>query len=132
MKALAFVLVLGAFIRHDAANWFASVSGMKPAAIFYVLGGMWEATLCLLILWMMADYPESMWRNLAAGGALIGFLEAFQMAGCRLSITDIKAVPPGVNLCDFVTGVPIGAVMTSLYVVMLAYYVGRAIRGRSA
>lgn len=132
MKALAFVLLLGAFIRHDSANWLASFTGMKPAALFYILGGMWETTLCALVLWMMLDYPASIWRNLAAGGAVIGALEGFQMFACRLPITDIKAVPAGMNLCDYVTGVPVGAVMTSLYVVMLAYYVGGAFRGRSA
>ena len=132
MKALAFVLLLGVFIRHDSANWLASITGLTPAAMFYILGGLWEFTLCSLLLFMVLGYPYTLWRGLASAGLVIGVLEGFQIFACRLAIADIGAVPMGANLCDFSTGFPVGAVMTSLYLFMICWHFGRAYRGRSA
>lgn len=132
MKALAFVLILGVFIRHDSPNWLAALSGMTPAAVFYILGGMWEVVLCTLLLWLVAGYPYTIWQAIASVALLVGISEGFQMFACRLAIVDIKAVPRGQNLCDFATGFPVGAVTTSLYLLALCWIVGRAYRGRSA
>jgi len=130
VKALAFVLLLGVFLRHNSGNWLASVSGLSPAAMFYILGGMWEVTLCALLLWLVAAYPWSLWQGIASAGLLIGVAEGFQVFACRLAITDIKAVPRGANLCDFATGFPVGAVTTSIYLLGLCWMIGRAYRGR--
>lgn len=131
MKALAFILLIGVFVRHSAHNWLLS-DGYSPAAIYYMLGGMWEATLCLVLAWVAYGYRYSIWRGILTAALFIGALEGFQTTGCRLAITDIKAVPRGANLCDYATGFPVGAVTTSVYLLGLCWMIVRAFRGRSA
>lgn len=132
MRTLAIVLLVGVFARHDTANWLADGSALSPAAWFYVLGGAWEATLCALMLWQVMGYPAELWRNLAAAGLLIGISEGVQVSVCRLAVEDIRAIPPGINMCDHIAGMPVGAVMTSLYLLLICWQIGRAIRGRPA
>ena len=128
MKAIASLLLLGVFIRHDAVTWIASTVGMTPAAIFYILGGIWEAILCAVLLMIFWVAKKSIWRNLAIAAMLIGILEATQVSVCRMAISDIRAVPQGTNLCDFVSGLPIGISLTCLYFLILCWSVGHATR----
>jgi len=130
VKLLASVLLLGVFIRHDSAWWIAAETGANPRVVFYVLGGAWEAVLCALILWALYSYPVTPWRNLAIAACAIGALEGAQMAACRMAIGS-RSIPTGVNLCDYSTGLPVGAVMTSLYLLIICWHVGRALRERS-
>ena len=132
MSRVAVILIIGVFLRHDAANWLASGSRLSPAAWHYILGGAWEVMLCALLLWVVYGYRWSVWRGIASTALVIGMLEGMQISACRLAVDDIRAVPVGMNLCDFRLGLPVGAVMTSLYLIMLAWQVGRAIRERSA
>ena len=132
MRALAIVLLLGVFVRHDTANWLADESRFSAAAWFYMLGGAWEVMLCGLLLWAVMGYPSSLWRNLAAAALMIGISEGAQIAGCRLAVDNIVAIPPGINMCDYVVGMPVGAVMTSLYLLLICWQIGRAFRDRPA
>ena len=132
MRALAIVLLVGVFARHDTANWLADGSRLSPAAWFYVLGGAWEALLCALMLWSVLGYPPALWRNLAAAALVIGISEGAQVATCRLAVEDIRAIPPGINMCDYVAGMPVGAVLTSVYLLLICWQIGRAINGRPA
>ena len=131
MKPLAAALLIGVFARHGAANWLAEGSSLSSAAWFYILGGVWEATLCGLILWAIMGYRWTLWRGLASAGCLIGMMEGSQLAVCRLGITDIKAVPTGVNLCDYWSGFPVGAVAFSLYLLIICWHFGRYVRERA-
>ncbi|MFA6168947.1 MAG: hypothetical protein WC700_20140 [Gemmatimonadaceae bacterium] len=127
MRFLALILLAGAFLRHGTANWLAEGSSMSAAAWFYVLGGAWEAVLCAVILLMVYGYHRTIWRVMAATALVIGILEGAQMSVCRLAITDIRAVPAGVNLCDYATGLPVGAVMLTLYLLFICYELGRTL-----
>jgi hypothetical protein len=58
----------------------------------------------------------------------IGILEGAQISTCRLLTTDISQVPKGANLCDHLTGLPIGATMTALYLGIICWAIGKAWR----
>ena len=122
IKPLAIVLLLGVVFRHTAATW---LPGYSQAAWFYMLGGLWEFTLCGLILWQVLGYPLTKWARASVIALIIGMSEAFQMTFCRACIGDIREVPTGVNLCDHITGLPIGAVMMGLYILLISWHIGR-------
>lgn len=131
MKLIAFALLVGVFLRHSGHHWLAS-DGYSPAAVFYMLGGLWEALLCAVGAAVAYGYRASIWRAVALSALVIGALEGLQVTGCRLAVSDIRAVPKGANLCDYATGLPVGAVAFSLYVIVIAWTVGRAMRGQPA
>ena len=122
MRPLAIVLLLGVIFRHTAHRW---LPGYSEYAWFYMLGGIWEFTLCGLILWQVLGYPITRWGRAAIIALIIGMSEAFQMTSCRMCIGDIRDVPTGVNLCDYVTGLPIGAVMMAFYILLISWHIGR-------
>ncbi len=124
MRAIAIVLVVGVFLAHDAANWIADGSRFTPAAVFYMLHGAWEATLSALLLAVLVVVKASMWRDLAVAALVISIVEALQMTACRLAISDIKAVPRGVSLCDYATGLPVHGVLLTLEVFAIFFIMG--------
>ena len=128
MKWIASILLLGVFIRHDAVTWIAQTVHMTPAAVFYILGGIWEVTLCAVLLMVFWAMRASIWKNLAIAAMLIGILEGAQVSICRMCISDIRQVPPGTNLCDYVSGLPVGISLTCLYFLILCWSVGHAYR----
>lgn len=128
MRTLAILLLVAVFARHGLANWLAGEAGLSAAAWFYVLGGAWEAMLCGALAWAILGYRAGLWRSLGLAACAIGALEGAQMAACRLAITDIRAVPAGANLCDFATGLPVGAVAISLYLITICYAIGASLR----
>ncbi len=121
MRFLAFVLLIGVALRHMGASWLAPVFGMPVAGMFYVLGGLWEVVLCAVVLLLLHQQPKSVWRNLAFSAAYIGVIEGSMIAGCRVMISDMSLVPKGMNLCDFVTGLPVAATLGAMYVLILAW-----------
>lgn len=131
MKVIAFALLVGVFIRHSGHTWL-SGSGYSPAAVFYMLGGLWEALLCALGAALVYGARRTVWSGVALAALTIGALEGLQVTGCRLAIADIRAVPSGANLCDYATGLPVGAVAFSLYLIVIAWHVGRGINGKPA
>lgn len=128
MRFLAILLVSGAFMRHGAANVLAGSLGIAAPGWFYILGGAWEVVLCGSVAWMAYGYRESMWRWLVLAAASIGALEGAQISACRLAVADMASVPSGANLCDFATGLPVGPVMFTLYLLIVSYGIGLACR----
>lgn len=120
MKWIACLLLLGVTLRHNGANWLAE-SSFTPAAWFYMLGGLWEVALCAVLMWVLLAAKFSIYRDLALFAMVIGILEGLQVTGCRLLVADISKVPRGASLCDWTTGLPIGATMVSAYVLILCY-----------
>lgn len=112
MKWLCPVLLIGVFARHNL-TW---LPGYSPAEWFYVMGGLWEIILCLAILFTLPTQP------LLSAAMWIGILEGGQVAVCGALMGHARP-PPGVNECDHIAGLPIGATMTGLY----AYVVVRSI-----
>jgi len=113
VKWLGPVLLVGVFARHNLA-W--SLPGYNPQAWFYMLGGLWEMLLCSILLLTLPAYAlfrVAMW---------IGILEGLQVTLCRAATTG--PIASG-NLCDSLTGLPIGATMTALYVILIAVVTAR-------
>jgi len=119
VRPLAIVLLLGVFIAFDGANWLADGSRFTPAAMYYMLQGAWGALLAGCLFVAILAQKASLWRNLGLLAMGIGMLEGTQATVCRLAVKDIGAVPRGTNLCDFVTGWPLGAAMTTIYMMAL-------------
>ena len=115
MKWLGPILLVGVFVRHNTSHW---LTGYSPQAWFYVLGGLWEVVLCLTLLRFVT-------APLAISALWIGILEGAQVATCRLLTADISAVPKNANLCDALTGLPIGATMTGLYLLIICWAIGK-------
>lgn len=128
MKFVAAFLLAAVFLRHGSIYWLADVTGFTPSAMSYVLGGIEEVMLGGVLSFLLWMYPASLWRNLAIGAAAIAMLEGAQIAGCRVAITNIADVPFKVSLCDYLFGVPIGAVMVTLYMLIVCYAIGSALK----
>lgn len=128
MKWIALVLLLGVFIRHYTAWWWSQGTYLSPQAMFYILGGLWETILCLVVLGALYMVERSVWRYIAGAAMVVGALEGAQIAVCRVAITDISTVPKNVNLCDYLIGLPLGATLAALYLIAIAYGVSKYIR----
>ena len=114
MKWLGSLLLVGVFVRHNTSMW---LPGYSPAAWFYVLGGLWEAVLCAVLLGFVRG-------PLAIVSLWIGITEGSQVAVCRLLTKDIDAVH-GQNLCDALLGFPLGPWLTGLYIILIAVVTAR-------
>jgi hypothetical protein len=114
MRVIATILIVGVFLAHDGANWLADGSRFTPAAVFYMLHGAWEAVLSALLLAVLTATKASAWRDLGITALAISIIEALQIPACRLAISDIRSVPPGMSLCDRATGLPVHAVLLTL------------------
>ena len=121
MKAIAILLLLGVFLRHDTAFKIAELTGWSPSGVFYVEGALLEILL-LGLLALFIWYSRSAWRSLAIATCGVGMLEAAMMATCQMLI---KSRPPAnMTQCDYVTGWPISAVTTTIYALLLAWLAG--------
>ena len=128
LRWIAFVLLIGVFIRHWTAWWLAEGTYLSPQAMFYILGGVWETILCLVILGALCMVERSVWRYIAGIAMIVGALEGAQIAVCRAVTVDISIVPKHVNLCDYLIGLPLGATLAALYLIAIAYGVGKYLR----
>lgn len=126
MKFLALVLLAAIFVRHDTAFWLAPRIGISPAGTFHLLGGALEVLLCAAVLVLLLTYRASIWLQLAQAAAVIGMVEGSMIAACRIALQ--KPVPAGMTQCDFVTGLPIGAVVTTMEVLALCWIMGAWLR----
>lgn len=124
MRTIAIVLLLGVFLAHDAANWLSGHSRFTPPAVFYMLQGAWSVVLSSVLLMLFWMATASIWRTLCIAAMVISIVEGLQVAVCRLAVDDIGSVPQGMNLCDYVTGIPVGTITTILYLVILAWLIG--------
>lgn len=124
MRAVAILLLLGVFVAHDTANWLSEHSRFTPPAIFYMLQGAWSVVLSCIVLMFFWAARKCIWRTLAIAAMVISICEGLQVTGCRFMVKDIWNVPPGTNMCDYATGLPVGTVATILYLVILAWVIG--------
>ena len=128
MRAVAIILIVGVFLVHDGENWLAHGTRFSPAAVFYMLQGAWTVVLSACLLLFMLSAVPTVWRNLASAALVISIVEGSLIPVCRLAVTDIKAVPSGVSLCDYVTGLPVHAVLLCLEVFAVCWIAGVGIR----
>lgn len=88
------------------------------------MGGLWEIILCTAVLLLAPSMP------LLTAAMWIGILEGGQIAACRPFIADISKVQ-NVNICDYLTNLPIGATMTGLYVLIVCWAIGKEWRDKA-
>ena len=116
VKWLAVILLVGVFVRHDTAYTLADMTGFNPKAIFYVLGGWWEAILAAIILQFVRQRPErNVYWHLSIFACLVTICESLQMT-CQLFTGSTTG-----NVCDNLSRLPIGATMTALYVLFACW-----------
>lgn len=117
MKYLAATLGVGVLYRHAAHNF---LPGLSDRAWFYINGGLWEITLCLLIASFLWAAKRDRWTKLGIVACGIGALEGFQMSACMMAIGgSLKGVQG--NLCDHITGMPVGATMMGIYLIIICW-----------
>jgi hypothetical protein len=114
LRFIAFLLLIGVFVRHDSSAWIADLLGANQKAVFYVQGGLWEAVLACVIAWLV---PKGPYRYMVLMACIIEITEGLQMAVCQ----SLTASASG-NLCDNLTGFPIGATLTALYTFNICYF----------
>lgn len=125
MKWIALVVLAATFARHNTAFWIASALNTTAPAVSYVMGALLEIVMGATIAILLLAWKPSLWRNLGIAGGLVAMSEGAQMAGCRIAIADIRAFPQNTTLCDHVTGLPVAAVMTTLYLLAIAGVLAR-------
>ena len=116
MKWLGPLLLIGVFARHNL-TW---LPGYTPTEWFYVLGGVWEAILCILFLCVLKSHGAS----LVVAALWIGILEGAQVTVCG-ALMGHRRPPEGTPECDYLSGLPIGATMTGLYVILVCWAIGK-------
>jgi len=114
LKYLAYILLIGVFIRHDTSRWISDLTGVRQAVIFYIQGGFWEATLGAVV-WFLLKEP-SPYRDMAVMGCIFEISEGLQIGICRMFAEGGHG-----NVCDYWSGLPVGATLTALYAVNICY-----------
>ena len=122
MKVITCALLLGIFLRHDSAFTVAQWTGWNPRSIFYVQGALLEILLLALLLCFIWAVRRDVWRSLGIAACGIGISEAALIAGCQAAI--MTRPPANVTQCDHVTGLPISAATTTIYLLVLAWIAG--------
>jgi hypothetical protein len=121
--------LIGVFVRHDTSYLASNFTPLTPGAWFTIMGGLWEMLLCGVLL-LIVQASSGIWKALAVAALWIGILEGAQISVCRAMIIDISAVPQNVNLCDYVTGWHVGAIMTGVYLFIVCMAIGKEWRKR--
>lgn len=121
MKFLGVFLTILVLVRHDTAYALGEVLSLSPRAAYYVLGGIQETVLWTLVATFILSYRNSIWRSLALGACVIGIVEGLMIPICRVAL---KGRNTG-DVCDFVTGLPIGGTMVAVYTLVICWYLAR-------
>jgi len=119
MKWLGPLLLIGVFARHNM-TW---LPGYSPSEWFYIMGGLWEFVLCSILLRFIT-------LSLGIAALWIGILEGAQVATCG-ALMGHRRPPEGMNECDYLSGLPIGATMTALYLGIVCWAIGKEWRAGS-
>lgn len=114
MKQLACLLTLVVFIRHASSEFLSQIFNLTVKAAYYIVGGMQETVLWIVICIFTLMQPKSIWRAMALGAALVGIIEGMQIPICR--ILTLHQNYSG-NTCDWKFGMPIGASMLGAYII---------------
>ena len=128
MKVLSIIITIGVLIVYAGCNLLADVTGYSYRAMFYMLMGAWSAVLSLCLMLFIFFSSHSIWRSIALFALFGSSIEGMQMTVCRALVDDINNIPSGMNLCDYLTGLPIGSTIIGLYITIASYIVGRQLK----
>ena len=128
MRLLAAALAIGAVFFNFSAEW--ALPGYGPYATWYVQQSFWVAVLCLVIRWLIHNYHRDGVWACASIGCWVGASEGLQNGTCRLLVTDPRAVPDGMTVCDYVTGLPMQATSVTLYLLLFLWSVYKCRQSR--
>lgn len=128
MKYAAVTLIVGVFAVNFGYRWMAEGTRFSQAAMFYMLSGVWTAILSAIVFLFACGQKRGFWRWLVLSAMAISILEGLENSACRFLIMDIKAVPTNVNLCDYVTGLPVTAVSVGLYLIFISWGAGHELK----
>jgi len=117
---LAGVLLVGAFFANVGWRWLES-ERFSTYAIFYMMQQSWVVILCLTNVIFISVTKRSLSRDVAILACGIGAVQGFKDAICRFFITDPKLIPVGVDVGDFLTGLPLQTTLIAIYSLLLAY-----------
>jgi hypothetical protein len=87
---------------------------MRAVDWFYVLGGLWEAILAASLAFVLYHASQTKYRLLALAALFIAVCEGLQVGVCQ-AILGEKNTPAGMDTCDYVTGLPVGATFLATY-----------------
>lgn len=90
-----------------------------------MLSGAYDILLCAVLLVILWQYKDSLWKRLAVIALCIGMVEGAQITVCRAATSNIALVPKGTNLCDHLVGFPLGPTMIVLYAIAICYIMAR-------
>jgi hypothetical protein len=113
VKAIAALLLVGVFLRHNSAHWWAEAFDANVKAIFYVFGGWWEAIVAAIIIALV--WKRAAGWQIAVMACVIQISEGLQMT-CQLFTASARG-----NVCDNLTGLPVGAAFTAIYSLFACY-----------
>ena len=128
MKIAAFTLILGVFVANFLYRHLAEGTRFSHAAMYYMLSGLWIAVLSAFLFLVFSSQRPGFWRWLGMFAMFVSVSESLQTSVCRFAVADIKAVPANVNLCDYVTGLPVGASMVALYLLIIVWRARHALK----
>jgi hypothetical protein len=128
-SSIATVLLLGVFVRYFSHFWLPD--WYSPQAWFYMLGGVLEVVLFGTILYLISEFPVSLWKTLAKIALAIGIAQGTTTPVCRVLTKNINAVPKDVNLCDYYFGLPANATLIGLSLLAIFFVAGVESRKQS-
>lgn len=121
MKWLAAILLIGVFIADFTWRWLAQDTRFSQYAVWYMLQGFWVMTLCLTNVIVLLIHKRSVWRDAAIAALAIGAIEGFKAGFFRWFVDDPGKIPRGVDVSDYVTGLPLQTVSATLYIAILTW-----------
>ena len=117
---LACALLLGVFVADFSWRWMGGTR-YSTFGLWYILQNAWVVILCLTNVIFLSVTKRSLSRDIAIYACGIGVIQGAKDSLCRLMVEDPKKIPIGVDVGDFVTGLPLQATLVAIYSLMLAY-----------
>ncbi len=118
MRWLGPFLLIAVFLRHDTSHWLPYYSAPEW---FYILGATWEVILCSCLFLFVHPFRGP---SLVIAAFWIGILESGQAAICGALMGHQRA-PEGINECDYLLGMHIGAPTVALELGIVCWAIGK-------
>jgi hypothetical protein len=117
---LASLLLLGVFVADFSWRWLGGTR-YSTFGLWYILQNAFVVLLCITNVIFLSVTKRSLSRDIAIYACGIGAIQGAKDSLCRLMIEDPKKIPVGVDVGDFLTGLPLQATLVAVYSLMLTY-----------